>query len=200
MFPQNFLEARRIYESCETWQEPRRRPHPEVVGPIENAANSYQKLGRVEEALKLHLDTLPTVEKLYGEQHERVAQGWYNIAVCYDELHRREEALGAYSKASVAYEQVYGPGCSAVAYIQHQIAMVYTELGRLDEAMHLLRKALRTQAMHASSREAGTLPSGCSGSNPADEFGSLLLELDIRLRIQFVQQEAHRARSVGRFQ
>ena len=153
-----------------------------------------------EEALKLHLDTLPIWEKLYGEQHENVAQGWYNIALCYDSMNRRDEALGAYSKASVAYGQVHGPSSSAVAHIQYNVAIVYIELGRRDEAMHLLRTALATQVVHASSQEAGTQPSGCSESNPADGFGVRFAELDIRKAIRIVQREAHSARSAGTFQ
>jgi len=76
--------------------------HPDVAASYNNIGNSFQSLGRREEALQNHQLALGIWLKAFGENHPDVADSYNNIGISLQSLGRHEEALHSYKQALFA--------------------------------------------------------------------------------------------------
>ena len=67
-------------------------PESSILGTQNNLANSYQKLGRLEEAMCLRRDVYSGDLRLYGVQHQNSLVDAFNYATSLCQLKRFEEA------------------------------------------------------------------------------------------------------------
>ena len=117
-------------------------PETAILAVQCNLANTYQNLGRFEEALRLKRDVYSGYLKLHGEEHERTFTVANNYANCLLELQRFEEAKTLLREVIPVARRVLGEGCDATLKMSWYYAAALSNDG--DATRDDLREAVTT--------------------------------------------------------
>ena len=119
-------------------------PEYNIVVLQTNLANSYQRLGRLDEALRTRQDVYSAKLKLYGEEDKSTLLEAYNYATSYCELLRFQEAKALMLKTIPVARRVLGEG----DLITIKMKKIYARSLYEDDAATLndLREAVTTLA------------------------------------------------------
>ena len=117
-------------------------PEEHILDVLGNLANSYQGLGRHEEALRLRRDVYSGTLKLRGEEHESTISAAFNYANTLFVLTRYKEAKSLTRKVLPVARRVFGEGDGLTLKIRctYACALVNEPSATLDD----LREAVTT--------------------------------------------------------
>ena len=114
-----------------------------------NLANTYQRLGRDEEALRVRRDVYSATLKLEGEEHKNTLVAALNYVASLHDLKRFEEAKARMRKAIPVARRVLGEGDRLTLKIKWNYARALYEddaatLDDLRKAVTMLEETART--------------------------------------------------------
>ena len=110
-------------------------------GSLTKQADCLQALGRLDEAVAKHEESINRDEKLGDFRGAGVGKG--QLASVLTTQGKYVEALSLYQEARDLFEQQNEP--TSVATVWHQIGMVYQEVGEYDEAERAYRRSLEIE-------------------------------------------------------
>ena len=117
-------------------------PEEDVLGVQTNLSNSYQSLGRLDEALRLRQDVYSGRLKRSGEEHEDTLLEANNYANLLVRLERFEEAKSLYRKTLPVAQRVLGEGHEVTLRLRwFSASVVFMDTG---DALDDLREAMTT--------------------------------------------------------
>ncbi|HET6520368.1 MAG TPA: CHAT domain-containing tetratricopeptide repeat protein [Geminicoccaceae bacterium] len=105
------------------------------------AADRYEAAALHDEAASLLEDALRRAERLYGNDHPKVAPVLGGLARAYEAQGRHAEAEPLLRRAAAIRRAAYGPDHPDVAASLADLAWFYAGRGRLDEAIAAIREA-----------------------------------------------------------
>ena len=117
--------------------------HPHALGSRNNLANAYQDVGRLEEAITLHKQTLDARTRTLGPHHPDTLGSGDNLACAYREAGRLEEAITLHKQTLDARTHILGPHHPDTLDSRHNLAVAYRDAGRLDQAIELHQQTLK---------------------------------------------------------
>lgn len=112
------------------------------LGARNNLANAYRDVGRLEEAISLHEQTLAACERLLGADHPKTLGSRSNLATAYQEVGRVDEAIAWHERILAARERLLGGEHPSTLNSRNHLASAYQEAGRADDAIRLLEQTL----------------------------------------------------------
>lgn len=116
--------------------------HPRVGFALNQRANLYFDLGRLEEALALYEQTLVLVEPRTGKQHPFYAGVQGNIGSTLEALGRYDEALERAERALAVAEEVHGAVHEDVSDHLNQLAAIHLSRAEPGRAHELYQRSL----------------------------------------------------------
>ena len=117
--------------------------HPHALGSRNNLANAYQDVGRLEEAITLHKQTLDARTRTLGPNHPDTLGSGDNLACAYREAGRLEEAITLHKQTLDDRTHILGPNHPDTLGSRNNLANVYRDAGRLDQAIELHQQTLK---------------------------------------------------------
>jgi tetratricopeptide (TPR) repeat protein len=114
----------------------------EVLNFANNLASGYFNLGRYQEGVQLHEETLATMERALGREHPHTLGSRNNLAVGYRQLRRYQEAAELDEETLRIQERVLGPEHPDTIQSRQGLALGYRSLGRYQEAVRLFEETL----------------------------------------------------------
>jgi len=120
--------------------------HPDVEIDLRlTLARAYQELGLFKEQEPMNREALRMAEELWGQRHERVAEGLLLKGYAAYCLGRRDEALASYEQALAIRKELHGEDHPEVAWVYCRLADVRIAAGDRDRSEELWLKALAIQ-------------------------------------------------------
>ena len=116
--------------------------HPHALGSRNNLANAYQDVGRLEEAITLHKQTLDARTHILGPHHPDTLDSRHNLAVAYRDAGRLDQAIELHQQTLKDTEGLLGPNHPHTLTSRNNLAVAYRDTGRLDEAITLFKQTL----------------------------------------------------------
>jgi tetratricopeptide (TPR) repeat protein len=116
--------------------------HPDTLASAAGLAQSYQALGRRQEALRLNEETLATREVRLGPDHPDTLTSMNNLAISHDALRHFHEAFQLREQTLSSRRARLGPDHPDTLQSMHALGVSYTRLGRHREALELAEKTL----------------------------------------------------------
>ena len=116
--------------------------HPHALGSRNNLANAYQDVGRLDEAITLHKQTLDARTRTLGPHHPDTLGSGDNLACAYREAGRLDEAITLHKQTLDARIHILGPNHPDTLTSRHNLAVAYRDAGRLDQAITLFKQTL----------------------------------------------------------
>jgi tetratricopeptide (TPR) repeat protein len=110
-----------------------------------NIANSYYRLARHADAVKLHEETLSLKKAKLGLDHPDTLKSMMNLATVYDRLGRHEEALKLQEETLALRKAKLGPDHPDTLMSMLNLAACYHNLRRYADSLKLLEE---TQALN----------------------------------------------------
>jgi tetratricopeptide (TPR) repeat protein len=133
--------------------------HADILAVRNNLANAYWLVGRLDESITLHLQTLAVRERVLGPDHPDTLGSRSNLALGWWKA-------GKFSKAIALHEQVLADrrrtlGRDHVQSLESQgnLAAAYLDAGRLNEAIALHERNLADRERVHGTDHLGTLDS-----------------------------------------
>ena len=117
--------------------------HPHALGSRNNLANAYQDVGRLDEAITLHKQTLDARTRTLGPNHPDTLGSGDNLACAYREAGRLDEAITLHKQTLEARTHILGPNHPDTLDSRHNLAVAYRDAGRLDQAIELHQQTLK---------------------------------------------------------
>ena len=117
--------------------------HPHTLGSRNNLANAYQDVGRLDEAITLHKQTLDARTRTLGPNHPDTLGSGDNLACAYREAGRLDEAITLHKQTLDARTHILGPNHPDTLDSRHNLAVAYRDAGRLDQAIELHQQTLK---------------------------------------------------------
>ena len=117
--------------------------HPYALGSRNNLANAYQDVGRLDEAITLHKQTLDARTHTLGPNHPDTLGSGDNLACAYREAGRLDEAITLHKQTLDARTHILGPNHPDTLDSRHNLAVAYRDAGRLDQAIELHQQTLK---------------------------------------------------------
>ena len=117
--------------------------HPHALGSRNNLANAYQDVGRLDEAITLHKQTLDARTRTLGPNHPDTLGSSDNLACAYREAGRLDEAITLHKQTLDARTHILGPNHPDTLDSRHNLAVAYRDAGRLDQAIELHQQTLK---------------------------------------------------------
>jgi tetratricopeptide (TPR) repeat protein len=160
--------------------------HDYTLVAMNNLANTYHKLGRNTEALRLHQKTLALFKAKLGPTHRLTLVCMTNLANDYVGLERLDEARQHYEETLKLKRSVLGSDDPDTYYDINGLAFVYACMGRHKDALPLRQEALKLCQANFGPTEPHTLHAmmtvaECLGDNgrfaEAIELGEKTLDL-----------------------
>ena len=131
------------FEAARTLYAKHRGPdHPDTLASMNNLANSYHALGRLDDALRLREETLGLRKARLGPDHPDTLGSMNNLATSYDALGRHADALRLREKTLSLRKAKLGADHPETLASMNNLAISYRILGRYAEAIKLLEEAL----------------------------------------------------------
>ena len=119
--------------------------HPEMVEPLTDLADLYERQGRYTEAEPLYQRALHIQEQALGPDHPDIVYPLSGLAILYERQGKYVEAKSLSRRALCIQEQALGPDHPHVVYPLNNLAVLYLDLGRYAEAEPLYQRSLRIQ-------------------------------------------------------
>ena len=116
--------------------------HPHALGSRNNLANAYQDVGRLEEAITLHKQTLDARTHILGPNHPDTLDSRHNLAVAYRDAGRLDQAIELHQQTLKDTEGLLGPNHPHTLTSRNNLAVAYRDTGRLDQAITLFKQTL----------------------------------------------------------
>ena len=116
--------------------------HPHALGSRNNLANAYQDVGRLEEAITLHKQTLDARTHILGPHHPDTLDSRHNLAVAYRDAGRLDQAIELHQQTLKDTEGLLGPNHPDTLTSRNNLAVAYRDAGRLDQAIELHEQTL----------------------------------------------------------
>ncbi len=110
---------------------------PDTLGSRNNLANAYGTAGRVEEAIRLHEQTLEAMERILDPEHPDTLRSRNNLANAYRAAGRHAEAIALHERTLRDSERLLGPEHPDALTSRHNLAIAYRAAGRDEEAERL---------------------------------------------------------------
>jgi serine/threonine-protein kinase len=156
----------RVYRGSETWETP---PETADVGRNKNAwGSALVRLGRADEALRLHQEAFEALSEVYGPIHANVAASLTKKGVAQLALGDHLAAEESIGEALEIQQQLFPPGHPRISFAQTRLAEVWAAQGRLAEAEQLFAEG--TEGMRR------TVPRLVQRAEPLTAFGRFLME------------------------
>ncbi|MCQ2560015.1 MAG: tetratricopeptide repeat protein, partial [Clostridia bacterium] len=107
---------------------------------LNNLANAYRAVGRLDEALNALSDAIQTFEANNCQKHPFYASTLNTLAGVYYDLDRNAEAEKLYRQVQEFYQELYGPYCRECAATSHNLCLLALKKQSLTEAYDWLQK------------------------------------------------------------
>ena len=133
--------------------------HPHALGSRNNLANAYQDVGRLDEAITLHKQTLDARTRTLGPNHPDTLGSSDNLACAYREAGRLDEAITLHKQTLDARTHILGPNHPDTLDSRHNLAVAYRDAGRLDQAIELHEQTLEDRTHTLGPNHPDTLGS-----------------------------------------
>ena len=117
--------------------------HPYALGSRNNLANAYQDVGRLDEAITLHKQTLDARTRTLGPNHPDTLGSGDNLACAYRDVGRLDEAITVHKQTLDARTRTLGPNHPDTLDSRHNLAVAYRDAGRLAQAIELHQQTLK---------------------------------------------------------
>jgi tetratricopeptide (TPR) repeat protein len=116
--------------------------HPDTLTARNNLAYSYDKAGRLDQAIPLYEQALADRERVLGADHPDTLASVNNLAFAYELASRLDQAIVLYEQALADRERVLGADHPETLASRNNLAGAYQRTGRLAEATALYERAL----------------------------------------------------------
>ena len=116
--------------------------HPYALGSRNNLANAYQDVGRLDEAITLHKQTLDARTHILGPDHPGTLGSRNNLANVYRDAGKLDQAIELHQQTLEDTEVLLGPDHPDTLTSSNNLAVTYRDAGRLDEAIELHEQTL----------------------------------------------------------
>ena len=133
--------------------------HPHALGSRNNLANAYQDVGRLEEAITLHKQTLDARTHILGPNHPDTLDSRHNLAVAYRDAGRLDQAIELHEQTLDDRTHILGPNHPDTLGSRNNLAYTYQAAGRLDDAIPLLEQTLEDRTRILGTNHPSTLAS-----------------------------------------
>ncbi len=117
------------------------REHVETATAMEELAEAYRELARLEEAETLHREAL-ALKRRVGAAPSSVASSLNNLGLTVSERGRYDEAEPLLREAIEIWRTHEGPTAEVVAVGLNNLASILRQRGRLDDAVPVLEQAI----------------------------------------------------------
>jgi tetratricopeptide (TPR) repeat protein len=117
--------------------------HPNTLLSMMNLANSYYAVGRTQEAIKLHEETLRLRKTKLGPDHPDTLATMINLANSYYAVGRTQEAIKLHEETLRLTKAKLGPDHPNTLATMINLGESYAAAGRTPEALKLLEESLR---------------------------------------------------------
>jgi serine/threonine protein kinase/tetratricopeptide (TPR) repeat protein len=111
--------------------------HPDTLTSAQNLANCYGDLGRHDQAMTLHAETLERRKATLGRDHRDTLKSMDNFAICYYFLGRYPEAAKLHEEALNLRRAKLGPDHLDTISSVNNLASDYEAIGQREEALKL---------------------------------------------------------------
>ncbi|HEV3448810.1 MAG TPA: serine/threonine-protein kinase, partial [Gemmataceae bacterium] len=116
--------------------------HPDTLRSMNNLANSYDAIGRSQEALNLREETLQLQKAKLGSDHPDTLGSMNNLANSYQVVGRTQDALNLNEETLQLRKAKLGSDHRDTLGSMGNLAACYEALGRLTDAIKLYEQAL----------------------------------------------------------
>src|SRR5262245_39725573 len=124
---------------------------------MNDLATCYRVLGRNDEALRLHEETLALRTARLGPDHPDTLRSAHDLAVIYQALGRNDEALRLHEETLALQKAKLSPDHPDTLGSMNDLATAYRALGRNDEALRLHEETLALRTARLGPDHAATL-------------------------------------------
>ncbi|MBI5082999.1 MAG: CHAT domain-containing protein [Acidobacteria bacterium] len=135
--------------------------HPRTLFALSDLGEALILSGQAEEARAVLADSLTGMEKLFGQDSVRTAQGAYNLGLANRAARRHPEALAFFQRAARTWKKGFGDQYPLLAEALAGVAASLVDLGRHAEALEpalesasIRRTAQTSVALTAAEHEA----------------------------------------------
>ena len=147
--------------------------HPHALGSRNNLANAYQDVGRLEEAITLHKQTLDARTHILGPNHPDTLGSRNNLANVYRDAGRLDQAIELHQQTLKDTEGLLGPNHPHTLTSRNNLAVAYRDTGRLDQAITLFKQTLDARTHILGPNHPDTLGSRNNLANVYRDAGRL---------------------------
>ena len=133
--------------------------HPSTLTSRNNLAYAYQDVGRLDDAITLHRQTLEDRTRILGPHHPSTLISRSNLASAYWHAGRLDDAITLYGKTLEDFENLLGPRHPSTLISRSNLAGAYCDAGRLDDAITLHRQTLEDRIRILGPHHPDTLTS-----------------------------------------
>jgi serine/threonine protein kinase len=116
--------------------------HPDTLLCMHRLASSYDKLGRLNDALKLREETLALRKARLGPDHPDTLQSMNNLGLSYSAVGRQVDALKIREETLALFKAKLGPDHQDTLMAMNNLANAYFALDRSGEALKLREETL----------------------------------------------------------
>ncbi len=159
-----FLRARSLYTAALGPDD------PDTLLSMNWLANSYAKLGRYTDALRLREETFALRKAKLGPDHVDTLRSMSNLAISYFDVGRHVEALKLNKESLALKKAKLGPDDPETLRNMNNLAVNYFDLGRYGEALRLNDETLAIEKAKLGPDHPETLS---SMSNQAETYAAL---------------------------
>jgi len=133
-----------------------------------NLANGHYSLGRYQEALQVHEDTLRVKERVLGAEHSDTLLSRTNLANCYRIVGRHHEGIDLDEETLRIREKVLGPKHPHTLFSRNNLALGRMAMGDYPESIRLDEETLRIREQVLGMEHPDTLLLGrrSAGGDP----------------------------------
>jgi CHAT domain-containing protein/tetratricopeptide (TPR) repeat protein len=136
-----------LQQAIEIWMKLGER-HPNTATGLDNAAEVYRTMGKVDLAEPLYLRALDIRRAVLGDEHPSTATSLNNLALLYHLTGRLEQALPLLTRSLEIRRRALGEHHPDTAVSLSNLALLHVYMGKDGLAAPLLRDALRILRRH----------------------------------------------------
>ncbi|RPE38996.1 tetratricopeptide repeat protein [Streptomyces sp. Ag109_O5-1] len=122
-----------------------------------NLAFSYQKVGRIDEAIALLERVVADNDRLLGSDHTYTLTARANLAASYKEAGRTDQAIAIEEQVLTDQERLLGDEHPSTVATRTKLADSYQRAGRTGEAIALLERVVADQHRFLGDSDTGAL-------------------------------------------
>ena len=133
--------------------------HPSTLTSRNNLAGAYCDAGRLDEAIRLHEQTLKDRTRILGPHHPDTLASRNNLASAYHDAGRLDEAIRLHEQTLKDRTRILGPHHPSTLTSRNNLASAYHDAGRLDKAIALFEQTLEDRTRILGPHHPSTLTS-----------------------------------------